>query len=196
LRRASEGTIATLRSDLEIKTKSELELATQLGDLRARLEGSESQAAETSKNLTTELEAARAERLGIQQRLSDRLGEREQMLAQKDQTLAELMRELQAAREERDTVTQRLGERLRDRETTIAALEKSFADMRIEKVQVEERLRVLNEERARIERSLAMDDLPTGPAKPAANVSVLQEAPMPPEEESIPVADSDESALG
>jgi chromosome segregation ATPase len=191
-----DSQIAALKDDVDRKDKLGMEQAQQLGELRVRLENLEAGSHEKLTARAQELETAKREREEMQARLTERLQQREAALAQKDAVLEQLGKEVQVAREEKDALTKKLGERLAERERTITEMDERYASMQIEKIQVEERLRVMLEERARLERLMAPEpeanDTPSLPAQAVANASVSSDVH---EEESIPIADSNESAL-
>lgn len=144
-----------------------IDQATQLGELRVRTETLTTQLSEAKAQASAEIEAlkaelaaARAELTGTEQRLGGRLSQREESLVQKDSVIEKLTREVSIAREEKDQVVARLSERLKEREATIAEQDKRLSATTSEKLQVETKLKVLLEERARLERSLALDDEP------------------------------------
>ena len=182
-----------MKDDVDRKDKVGMEQAQQLGELRVRLENLEAGSNEKLNARAQELESSKREREEMQARLTERLQQREAALVQKDAVLEQLSKEVQVAREERDALTKKLGERLAEREKTIAEMDERYASMQVEKIQIEERLRVMLEERARLERLMAPEaeanDSPP-PSQAAATASDTSH-----DEESIPIADSNESAL-
>ncbi len=131
-RRNMEGQLAATKSDLELKVKRELELATQLGEMRARLESAETQAGETEKSLNAELAEARRHSEALVTALKGELAEK----AQREVELATQLGDLRARLEKTDAVKteledlkQRLGQKLSERETALAQKDQTVADL-------------------------------------------------------------------
>jgi CheY-like chemotaxis protein len=182
-------------------------------EVEARLVANDAAATERLAERTAELDAVKKEREEVQTRLAARIQEKETIISQKDAVFEQLSKEVQLAREEKDALTKRLSDRLIDREKTIDQLSERAEALQIEKIQIEERLKAMLDERARLERLMNENNDPAEatettkitPAPPdPAQATTEPLAASPPaghedaphdQEESIPIADSDESAL-